>query len=1570
MRSYQSIHPDLRSQSLAGSVDPGSQAALLAPYPTREQYVRVEGDYVRALEEYERKRREGGGGGPMPPPPVRQPPTMLAAMQRPDLTPEARQKILQKIAPQIPTLEKKYKMVFNSDARRNPGHTSTNDFTVDVTADILPTKVNGFEIIGYSLPQTEWSIEPYENSIPSRYGWCPYPGCRSYGIITRTVDLRVSSDISATSSSTTTTSATSGLPFFANTPHQIAMPTEFQYTGYNTLIQAELPLVRNPITAVEVFTTPEDPSTTRVRLTFARRVGSCLWALCGGGRLVLENVGLQNVTGSFAGRYAIDSPEAVVEDYQLAYFTRTADEGILPREPLLQEVEPHVFVDPAEESLYTLTIVDPSFTRNFVDGTRVEVAGGGGGLGEAGGGSGGCQFLGTLYARPPVSSEDFAATLTAQLRAILAQRTSLENMATDASLSPAERQDALDAIRSMRSPVVDVEVIKVKPTARGRFAHSHRFHLSALWLFPAPPSFPMDVMRWWQTMSNLGTDPEVLTDMVQCITACAGDDLGANFGLPKGVGAEIVSKEASRIRFASFDPPTMTPEVTTDVSAIPENSTMNDYFASLNTGALSVTFLPTDKTSANFVIPIRTVDGATYSVEVPAGEYRPWALAVAITEAIRSVPQLRGLRLVVTPVMLEAYGNSAAGFRFSSTAPVPQSFGLAFNTPATVIPNIIAPARLGYRPMMYAGASVYDPILLSVMDDPYAGFTQPITFPSAQLGNGVPSPLPLIPYALPSFANRRLQIFHVGYEPSSVDLDPPPQITPAFNASNPLPGTSITLPLTRATLFHHLQTAKLQVSIPNDTSTQPPSTAIPLMWTNPDTSTTVAGTVEGSPISSTMATAGGGYVTSMPFFPLPGPGRASADLGETQLRSILAIVHNPASTLDSLTLGQTIVDMWGQAGKPYGTTLGLTTSAGQDGDYRILLSSALAAASSSSSSSSSSFPPLTAIDTWITAVVNHQNTRSTFNELASIAVRLLAGAGGGGGGGVGALAGNNGGASNTLTLGLAIAAYASATGRAFLTDMLTDMATLLYWKSPPLPVIPSSSPASLIQGEIYYVDVDVAGGFSITGTLDASMVETYELTPTRVAFRLSPGCCIGPGPFSASVDYGSGTVGPIPILNYHQATAGGATLTDPVLAGRRVMFSYNTAVLTPASPPISAAQAEDVQVDTIAGTITFTVKHNVAQVDIDFLNPADQVTINVVDGAETVLAKALMIAGNYRVTSRVRVLLSLRGTNRYPFDIDSALRDLGISGSSSVLASAEEIVDLLLDTPDPGISSHSAVTLVPSLDVYSAIPDDLFLSGTLSPLDTYLDPHSVATALLGMATLADTTTAPAAHPTASITRLNDHPFSMDFTSRITRGIRCERLGFQEDEYVAPLTISQFGQLQLGTVGSAIDIDRGSPPYVLLSIQINGDPTPSPVTQRPDGVDTARIEYYDGSTTYGGSYLDYAVNGNVISIGVSDDPQLDRQIINATAYVQLGGDGSTLRMLDRQDDRSPIMLPTSTYVNWVRFVVMRPDGTLYNFHGRRTMIALRFMSHPDNPNFLTAAAGGGGNGGGAGGKSGH
>jgi hypothetical protein len=756
-----------------------------------------------------------------------------------------------------------------------------------------------------------------------------------------------------------------------------------------------------------------------------------------------------------------------------------------------------------------------------------------------------------------------------------------------------------------------------------------------------------------------------------------------------------------------------------------------------------------------------------------------------------------------------------------------------------------------------------------------------------------------------------------------------------------VPSASFTLPLEQPALFHHTQTLNLQVGLSADTTTVP--TTVPLNFYNPDDTTWYAGIPETTAPTSAPLAAGGwnGSGGSSSFAPLPGPGRDDANLSAAAIQSVLALVHNNTATLDSLTLSQTFVDLWGKAGQSYG---GGTTTPLQDGDYRVL-----------AASSSLALPPLATIDAYVTAIVGHTNTRATFNELGALMVRLLIEAGAPAGG---TLAGNNG-AISTGTLGNCIIAYASATQPvSYMSDLLADMLTVFYWKegAGAVTLITSAAPpASLDIGTLYYVEMDNAdpSSFAISGSPDLDFVQTQVLNDNLVTFKLLPGCVVGAGPFSATITYGTGSHAAG--INSLYCIGASSTLTPTLQAGMQVGVSYDTATLTPDSPVIPSTEAEGIQVDTVNGFITFTVKQNITpvppQLTLSFNAGANVYTVNVVDSVATTLAKAVLVSQNYRTTLTATALLSLAGTNRFPFDIEAALTDLLGPSATEGIGSLEEIVDVLIDAPDPGVTSSKAVTIVPA-----SMPFVLFEDLTLPAVNLMQDSKQVAKDILSLAFLApDDSLA-----RCSVTRINENPYSIDFISRISRGIRPERLGFQENEYTADLTRVPYPPgiaLYTGSIGSAVDIERASSPYVLLSIQVNGTPSPAPLTQRADGVDLRRIEHYDGSTTYGGSYQDYAYNGNVISISTSDDPQIDRQIINATAYVQLGGDGSTLRMLDRQDDRSPIMLPTSTYVNFVRFVVMRPDGTLYNFHGKRTMIALRFMSWPDNPNFLNAAAGG-------------
>jgi hypothetical protein len=769
MRARNSIHPDLMGVSSRGvgvGVGEGVEqiTAAMVPYPTREQYAKVESDYRRALQEHERKVKEAvAENKPMPNPPVRQPPTMLAAMQRVDLTADARRSILNKIAPPISNLEKKYKIVFNSDARRSPTHTSTNDFTVDVTSDILPTRINGFEIVGYSFPQSEWSIEPYENSIPSRFGWCPTPGARTYGIVSRTFDLNQ--------------------PPFG--------PEEaFAYNGVPTSLFVDMPLVRNPVTRVEVRAA-DSQMPKRVVLYFARRVGSCLAFLLNNFAAVagqdlshpfsileLQDVGMQNAVGAYPGRFRL-TPNSILDEYQLPYFNTYADEGLLPAEPLLQQRELFAQPAPEEESLYTLTVVAPDFVSYFEDDTEVSTSG-----------DNAVACLGFLHMRPPASAVEVGHLVTTQLRGVLAQRMQLQSLALDRDAAAADRADAVDALRGTLSPIVDLTLFQVKPgnrsarTATQLSSHSHRFRLTAGWVFG---NFPLDVPMWYKRSIEVHhIDPAVLDQVVQPIPSTVGDEVATQWGFPKGIPAELVLSENTRCTFACLDPPVMRPEFTTDCNAVPENVSLSEYFQTINTTALSMKFTPNNSSSPFFVIRLETADGTQTDVQVPAGEYRPWPLAVAITTAIRNYPTLRSLRIVVTPSMLDAYGNTAAGFRFASTAPTPQTFNLRFDQ-VGISADMIQPARLGYRGIAYTGASVYDPKLLNVMDDPYAGFTTPVTFPPPKSATGSPRPCPSCPSSSRHSTTRGCRSHTSATRPSNAPSAP--QAATPTSASCPRPAS-------------------------------------------------------------------------------------------------------------------------------------------------------------------------------------------------------------------------------------------------------------------------------------------------------------------------------------------------------------------------------------------------------------------------------------------------------------------------------------------------------------------------------------------------------------------------------------------------------------------------------------------------------------------------------------------------------------------------------------------------------------------------------------------------------------
>ena len=1533
INATQSLNPDLRAQHAASVSGVFDGAAMMVPYPTSAQHLRTESEYQQAILEYAKQQAENAAaaassssnhhGTPPPPPPVRQPPTMLAAMQRPDLTPEARRKMLTKLAPQISSLEKKYKLVFSSDARRDPLHSSTNDFTIDVTADVLPTKVNGFELIGYSFPQAEWPIEPYENSMPVRYGWCPYPGSRAYGVVARTVDL---------------SPAQASNPSWAE--RLDGERPEFGYNGPHTLLYADMPLVYNPVVRIQVLpASATHPK--RVALTFARRVGTEFPTLTKRKDLVyaqLDGCGLQGVCGAFPGVYRITpaSLEPLPALSQLPYMTRQQHEGMLPPEPLLRarevfESDPDANLDLS--SLRTLTVIDPLFVRYFQAGTSAHVSP-----------TSPFDSLGTLHVRPPATATEFAALLSAQLRALVERRSALERARSAAVMAT--------HLRSISIPLTGIEVEMVKPGGAGTGSsgsgsgggalsssgsqqnHSHRFHLNLAWSFEM---YPMDVQRWVSTVLRQGGSQDSIDTMLMPLVAATSDDLALRCGLPKGTRAEYNDVRSLSAHLASRDPPLLRPELTTDVVAIADAASLDFYFQSLNTNANSTRFAPqTTPASLVFEIPLRDSANQTHNVQVPSGEYLPWTLAVAITNAIQANPALRPLRIAVTPSMLEHHGNSIAGYRFTSLSGA--TFALAFDT-AALNALALAPSRLGYRSMAYAGQSFYDPKLLSVMDDPYAGFSSPICFPATELGLGIPSPLPTTPYILPAFNTKRLQIKHVALDSVAGSL----ALVPATTASLP-PSSNITLALAKPALFHHHQLLRIHTS----------ADATDLLLNN------FAGVPE---------TAGSGALGSQLFSansttPLPAGngsfgGRNDVALSPSAILSILTLFHNPAATLDGRTLAQTMVELWGRAGHPYGTA---AITAAQDGDYRIALAPATAA-----SPDPLSLPTLAQVDSLLNNIANHTDTRGSFEILAEAMLRIINGPPNDGAF-PGTLALNNTSVA-TQTLGSAIAAYANAIDPP-LGSLLLDMAAVYTWKSATTvaPIVISATgplPATLLQSQPYLVQGINANAISIQpapgSAVDPTLVAVQQISETSLQFTLLPGCCVGdpallnftlrilePGNFDHT-------------LTISHAHEDGTSITYPItlVPGRRYMMSYDDATLTPAAPVMPGTFVKDVVVE--SGKIYFTVQHNAPGSSFTAtFNPGPvTTTFTIADDATILSAKAQLIAAGYVISFGGRAVVDSRGTIQYPFDIHRALETLGsATTTATATASPEILLQRIIDANDPGILTNGTCTFAPLISASPIMQLNLELAPalgitSLAQLGDLLDTYRVATQLA---------------TSIQIARINQHPFSMDFTSRISRGLRPERMGLLEDEYSAATAgnstmtsnstlpaLSWFSALPLGSIGSIVDIERSGSPYLLLSVQINGEPTPTPTTQRPDGVDTARIEYYDGSTTYGGSYLNYAHNANVISIADSHDPQLDRQIINATAYVQVGSDQTTLRMLDRQDDRSPVLFPTSTYVNWIRFVVMKPDGTLYNFHGRKTMIAVRFMSHPDNPNFIAAAS---------------
>jgi hypothetical protein len=1537
------LHPSLQGVNAASTTGEYMQTPT-APYPTREQYVKSESDYIRRMREYE---QEEGSGASTPsssdaqprPVPVRQPPTMLSALHRLDLTKEAKRQILQKIAPSISTLEKKYKLIFNSDARRSPAHTSPGDFTVDVTSDLLPTRVNGFEIIGYSFPQSEWSIEPYENALPMRYGWNAYPGSRAYGVFCKTT--------------------TPAQPVYSG---DAVFP--FSYSGPTILLSVEQPLVRNPIVGIDVLAA-SGSLPKRVVLTFARRVGTSIPALIraterlyGDARaavqtfvdtlsfrapaalFALDNVGLQNAVGTYPGRYVLTA-SSLLEQPQPAYFDGS---NFLPSEALFSDpsnLVPSSTISSPE--LHTLVVVDPVFTAYFVAGQSVGPS---------------ASPLGMLFCRPASTARELARRMTVQFQDVITARKAFQSASPLTIPQCPLNQFTLDFTTRDLVP----SRVQHANTIKGL-----RFVAYAAWAFSEE-----SVERAMRNASTWNMDTDTVASLMNPISSTGADLFGERMGLPLQINGFFNVEEPFGTAIESGVPPQMGPEYTVDLTPTPENVDMQSYFNALNTTAASISYQPFNSETLGvdpnfFTIPIILNEDPTdvlpvsYRVNVPSGEYTPWALAAIITQQIRNVPVLRPLAIVVTPSYLPETGNSFAGFRFTSMSS--STFNIAFNL-VDVNNQIVGPATMGYRKMLYTGLSMYDPMLLSVNDDPYKGFATPATFPATELGLGIPAPLPTVPLFLPAFSNKRLQITNL--EPAPIQANVATTTAPA----PALPTAPISITLRRAALFHLMQPVRVDCSV------------LPQFLVFNAAAGQGEGAGEGVPSEIVF----GGAQTGNPLAPAAesfpagnggSAGRDDTNLSFTSILDTLSTMHDPTalSSFNKNTLRNVMIRLFGRVALRNGGYGGFVVSPADmsvDGPYRTQM-----ALIPPASLAALSVPPLIVIDGLLTDLATNIKFRSAYVALVNAMLRLI-NSSFLGGNPLSTAVNNN---VTSSSLSLVIAAYRNATRNTaatdFTRDFLTDLVNVALWKSSltstpnALITLPGPFGSALVQSTLYYVDTDQDPATltpplvtsATPATVDAAFVQTFLVSSTRYAFVLNPGITTSAtGPFQVAVQQGSSTQ-TIAVQDV-SVTALGPQATQ-LFAGKRYTLIYS-APLSPAAVPIPNTQAVDVVVNTVQNSITFTARHNISSLAVSFVapGPVGTATFVVADTTTTTLAKMYLVANNYKVSFPGFAQVTQEGTTLSPFDIDAALSSLG----EPVPPSPEAKMNVLLDSQDPGLANAYTANIIPATSPWNTIPPDL-AGAVAGGVNLELDPRTLARELVSIAVLTvdPSLVDPNPNPTSlTVSRINEYAFAMDFVTQTYRRVRSERFGFQADEYTTGTEIYRTTGLPnvvKGTVGSVIDIERANCPYLLLSIDINGPPTPAPLTQGPDGINAAKMS--DAYQSLGEGYTDLALNGDVVSIGATFYPQRARQVIQATAYVEVGTDGSTgLRLLDRQDDRAPVVFPTSTYVNWVRFTIFRPDGTLYNFHGKRTMIALRFMSWPDNPNFLTAASAAG-NGAGAG-----
>jgi hypothetical protein len=1391
-RTLHSVHPGLAPMSaMASAPDVAVQNAGWVPYPTMQQYAASENAYRAAL---------AGADAEKGPPPVRQPPTMLAAMQRTDLTPEARRKMLTALAPK-PVLEKRHKITFSSDARRDPLTTGTSDFTVDIARDVLPTRAHGFEVVGYSLPASEWTLAPGELALPWRHGWCASPGTRAYRIGVRALNVEASPLILSPSSSSSS-SGSSSLPLFG-APRELVL---------------EQPLVANPIVAVR--TDPEFPG--YLRITLARRVGTALAALAevAPGAVWLELGNLSHgfpTTSPDLPAYLPLRKEHILEVVHAAYVDGDPSAPLAAEDPLGVLSGPvAIALDPEDPHVLCVNLAQAAgITPEPGEGAALRE---GDALGA----------LGRLVVLPAESAENLARRMSAQLRALIEHRRYYEQQMMMTSPLPLRS----GAIRWIEEPYP----LGTRPSPSP--SHVHRFALALQWTFGDRDE---DVRRRLAADGPSPVDPELCP-----LVLLSGDaewirrtQLPALASL-HGLDAAHHHAEPDALTVISTSPPEW--PYPTGAPLLPPladgASSADAYFRALQAPAAAILFGPSAgqaaPTPSSWDLPVRASDGMLYRVTLPSGEYDPDALARLITRAIRGLPALAPLRIEVQPV--RAGPLRVVGFRFASAAG--QVFSLAWDLDD---PQAVDPARFGFRKIAETGRTAYAP-------HPDLAAVPTAAFPRTDLGTSVPAPPPTVPTLLALAHSRRTHLIH--------QAKPTERVIEAGDADPPAP-LLMHLTTQRAALYHHLQHIRLTARVP----------AQALLFGS-------AGV--GSPEAETIAQISGGGAYSAaelllpsapdPAFPLQGLAPSFYDPAE--IRALFALLHDPiAGTVGSAF--DVLARLLGALGRSYGAAeITPPGTMDADGPYRTLLAT---------------FSPasLPSVDALLDQIADGRQLRDAVNALATLLLRIIQGpilqglplhlqpAP------LGNLALVNGGVAAS-GLAFVLSLYRSTTLAGAPTapprDVLVDLAALHARLAPPI-----STPGpgdDIVPGYVYLAPATP----SAAGTLAPGRVVILAASDAGTLFLVEPGVTGA----NDLVAWGSSSVPVRALLE----TGAGDTLN--IYAGGIVVVTH------PAGLVPDAVQSSDIvawrQLPD-ASAVEITLPHNLASGSIAFTWNAGAVTttLAMTDSPLTVLAKMLLIASNYAASADG---VALEGVELETAD---TLEDTSRLCRATFLRTAL------------GIAPHAHVVAVELAQI-------ALRTAPIPMTDPSGNPIDPLRALLSLA------------------RINEHPFSADWATDLPERVRPERVGFAEGEYAAPVVR---GSVFVAALASPNDVDRSGPPYLLMDVQVNGEAGSAPATA--------------GSSVPGSSYQYISTQGELLSLGASTHADRDRQVVRCVAYVQVGGDASALRLLDKQDDRSPVLFPTAFTLSRVRFRFVRPDGGLYNFAGKKVMVTLRFFTQAETPN---------------------